>query len=239
MVRFYLLRLLKDTIGHVILIGLPLVLITLMVSINRNVPEAPPVEVAALYIGLIYILMFQGFGAAYTFEGLEHDFFSPFKNRLLMSPLHPMRFVYANLLFSILVSYAQSLVLLGYVWLVFGAQIPNLVGVLAVLLLGVVFAQLFAAWLIFVFKKAARAQLAITLYIIGAMILAGFFVPLPESAFTRWARIYSSPLTWVHHALYGFIEHRPEDVFLGVGLLSVGIVVVALWAARLSKSVLS
>lgn len=239
MVRFYLFRLLKDYLGHIILIGLPLVLITLMVSINRNVPGAPPVEEASLYIGLIYILMFQGFGAAYTFEGLEHDFFRPFKDRLLMSPLHPMRFVYANLFFSTLVSYAQSLLLLGYIVLVFGAEIPNLLGVLGILFIAVLFAQLLAALFIFLFKKAARAQLAITIYIIAGMALAGFFVPLPESPFTLWARTYSSPLAWTHHALYGLMGNRFDEVALGLGLLIGSMVVVALAATKLSRSVIS
>ena len=238
MARFYLLRLLKDYLGHIILMGLPLILITLMVSINRDAPGAPPVEEAALFIGLIYILMFQGFGAAYTFEGLEFDFFKPFKDRLLMSPVPPYRFVLANLIFSTLISYVQSILLLVYVMIVFSASVTNLFSVLLILLLGVIFAQLFAAVLVLVLKKAAKAQAAITLYIIAAMILAGFFFPLPSSDLTAWLSEYSSPMAWTHRALYGVMEMNYEVLLSSLGLLSGATLLMAGFVVLLSRRVL-
>lgn len=235
MLRFYILRILKDYIGHIILIGLPVVLITLMVSINRGVEGAPPVEEAALFIGIVYIIMFQGFGAAYTFEGIEHDFFRPFKDRLRAAPVNPMRFVMANIVFSIAISFTQSLVLLVYVIIVFGAVIPNWGFVLTVLFLGVIFAQLLAAMVIFLLKKASKAQALITMYIIAGMVAAGFFFPLPDSSISEFLSKFSSPLAWTHYAVYGFINSEYQEALLGTGLLSVAIVIIGLVVYRLSK----
>ncbi len=237
MVRFYALRILKDYIGHIILIGLPVVLISLMVAINAQAPGAPAMEEAALYIGLVYIIMFQGFGAAYTFEGIEHDFYKPFKDRLRAAPVNPMRFVVINILFGMTISFLQTLVLIGYIVLVFNVVIPHTVFVLVVLLLGVIFAQLLAALLIFTLKKAGLAQAAITIYIIAGMVLAGFFFPLPESNVTIFLSKFSSPLAWTHYAAYGFIEGQYSEAYLGLGLLAIASVLVALVVYQLSRKV--
>ncbi|MFH5882266.1 MAG: ABC transporter permease [Candidatus Izemoplasmataceae bacterium] len=237
MLRFYGLRILKDYLGHLILIGLPLVLISIMVSVNRGIEGAPSVEESALYIGIVYIIMFQGFGSAYTFEGIEHDFYKPFKNRLRATPVNPMKFVMANIFFSVVISFLQSIVLLAYVVIVFNAVIPNWAFVIVVLLMGVLFAQLLAALCIFAFKKASKAQAFITLYIIGAMVVAGFFFPLPESNITIFLSKYSTPLAWTHYAAYGFINTEYTQALVGVGLLGLAILIVAGVVYRLSKRV--
>ncbi|TVP95539.1 MAG: ABC transporter permease [Acholeplasmatales bacterium] len=239
MLRFYGLRILKDYLGHIILIGLPVALITLMVMINAEADAAPNTAEAARYIGIVYIIMFQGFGAAYTFEGLEHDFFKSFKDRLKASPVNPMRFVFANIGFGVLISFLQSLVLLVYVVVVFGSRIPNLPLVLMVLFLGVVFAQLLAALCIFLLKKGSKAQAAITLYIIGGMVLAGFFFPLPANDLTAWLSNYSTPLAWTHHAVYGLIEGVYHEALLGTGLLVVATLLVGAVVYQLSKRVVT
>ena len=237
MLRFYALRVMKDYIGHIILIGLPLVLISLMVAVNANSPAAPNIEEAALYIGLVYIIMFQGFGAAYTFEGIEHDFFKPFKDRLRAAPINPMRFVLMNIVFGIIISFLQSLVLVGYLIVMFNVTIPNPLFVIMVLFLGVILAQLLAAVAIFIFKKAGKAQAFMTIYIIVGMVLAGFFFPLPESDLTIFLGKYSSPLAWTMHAAYGFIESVYQNAIIGLGLLGIAIMIAGIIVYYLSRRV--
>jgi len=238
MMRFYLMRVLKDYLGHLILIGLPVALIYLMVSVNTEAGN-PDREAAALYIGIVYIIMFQAFGAAYAFEGLEHDFFKPFKARLLAAPVKPYRFVLANIVFSIVIGYAQSLVLLAYVMLVFNASVPGLGFVMLILLLGVIVAQLFGSVAVLLLKKAAKAQALMTLYVIGGMLLAGFFFPLPESDMTIFLSKYSSPVAWTHYAAYGVIEGISSQVFVGVSLLMSVAVLALITVVLLSKRVMA
>ena len=237
MFRFYFLRIIKDYIGHIILIGLPVVLISLMVMINQEASEAPNVSEMALFIGIIYIIMFQGFGAAYTFEGIEFDFFKPFKDRLKAAPVNPMMFVFMNILFSILISFMQSLFLLVFVVTVYGSVISNVIGVLFVLFLGVLLAQLLAAVCVLVFKKASKAQAFITLYIIASMVVAGFFFPLPKSSLTVFLSKYSSPLAWTHYAVYGFLNDRFNEALFGISLLLGVIIILSFLTYRLSKKV--
>lgn len=219
MIRFYALRLFRDYIGHLILIGLPVVLIYILVSINTQHELAPSTKEAALYIGFIYIIMFQGFGAAYTFEGLEHDFYSPFKSRLLAAPINPAAFVWANIFFSSIVSFIQSLVIMTYIIVVFNVTVNNLALVVIVLLLGVILAQLLGAILIFYTKKASIAQAVLIFYIILTMMIAGFFMPLPEHGLTEFLEKYSSPLTWINHSIHSIMEGQFSDSIITVSLL--------------------
>jgi len=237
MIRFYALRLMKDYLGHLILIGLPVVLIYLMVSINTQGEFAPPEAEAALYIGMIYIIMFQGFGAAYTFEGLEHDFYSPFKARLLASPVNPSKFVWMNILFSSIVSFIQSLVILTFVILVFNVTINNWGLVLIILLLGVLFAQCLGALLIFITNKASKAQAVLIFYIITTMIIAGFFMPLPQNSFTEFLSKYSSPLAWVNRAITTIMDGSFSDALVPTALLSITIVGLIMIIIHKSKQV--
>ncbi len=235
MLRFYGLRVLKDYLGHIILIGLPLALLTINTYIS--VENGAVQEEAALYIGLVYIFMFQVFGAAYTFEGMEHDFYKPFKNRLFAAPIRPTKFILANLFFSTLVSFLQSLVILSYVVIVFGVRIPNWGLILVVFLFSVMFAQLLAAVLIIFLKKANKAQAAITLYAIGGTMLSGLFFQLPENSLTEILEKYSTPIAWAFTSSNAWIEGNFEQGIQFLGML-VGITILAgLFLIKLTKRV--
>lgn len=236
MIRFYALRVAKDYIGHIILIGLPVALITLMVLINQDIePNIPTGELATI-IGLVYIVMFQWFGSAYTFEGIEHDFFTPFKDRLRAAPINPVKFVIANIVSGLLTSYLQTVVIVFYVMIVYQATIPNLFFVLIVLLLGSMLAQLVAALCILWLKKASKAQALVTVFIIMSMLVAGLFVPLPSNAFTEFLATYSSPLAWIHTT----ISHLIEGQFLVIpfSLIIISILAASFGTYKMSQKVI-
>ena len=237
-IRFYSLRVLKDIVGHVMLIGLPLLLITIMIALNE--PHVPEEEFnnLVLFIGLAYTIMFQGFGAAYTSEGIENDFFKPFKSRLLVTPINPMRYVLMTLSTSIVLSFLQSTLLILYLMVVYRITINNVLGVLAALFLGVVLSQLLASLFIFLTKKAGTTQAIITVYLIAGMMVGGFFFSLPTSDLVVFLEKFSSPLAWVRYAAYGFIDGDVTRILVGMGLLSLGIVIVGLFSYRLSQKVL-
>ena len=232
MVRFYALRVLKDYLGHAILIGLPLVLISVNLLIaegadpNFNRPEA------ALFVGLVFIIMFQVFGAAYTHEGIEHDFFTPFKDRLRAAPVNPVRFLLMNIVYGTVISFLQGMVLLTFVVVVHGAAITNWVLVVLVLMAGAVFAQLLSAFVIMLLKQASKAQAVITLYAIGGTMVAGFFFPLPENMLTEALSKYSSPIAWQMHAIDGFMAQDFGQGMLGFGLVlgAIAILLIGLYS---------
>lgn len=239
MLRFYAMRVLKDYLGHIILIGLPVVLIYVNMAIQANVAPDGDLDQAALFVGLVFILMFQVFGAAYTTEGMEFDFFTPFKDRLRAAPVHPVKFLLLNMVYSSIISFLQLMVLLVFIVAVYSAPVVNWPLVVAVILFGVVFTQTFAAVLIILAKKAGKAQAVITLYAVAGSILAGHFFPLPENAFTNFLRDYSSPIAWQRMSIEGFIDSDFREAFLGLGILAAAWAVCLILLFRLSKRVVA
>ncbi|MFW5838841.1 MAG: ABC transporter permease [Bacillota bacterium] len=235
MLRFYGLRVLKDYIGHIILIGLPIALITLMVMINKDIEPDISTGELAISIGFIYIVMFQWFGSAYTFEGIEHDFFTAFKDRLRAAPVHPVKFIIANIVFGLITSYLQTVVILLYVIFVYQAVIPNLYLVFIILLLGAILAQLVAALCILWLKKASKAQALITVFIIMSMLIAGLFVPLPSNSLTAFLSTYSSPLAWTHALILDLINGQFQLILFT--LIIISIIAVSIGTYKMSQKV--
>ena len=235
MLRFYGLRILRDYLGHIILIGLPVALIT--INTYLSVQNGAVQEEIALFIGLIYIFMFQVFGAAYTFEGMEHDFYSPFKDRLRAAPVKPFYFILANLFYSTLTSLLQSLFILSYVVIVFGVRVSNWGWMILVFVVAVLLAQLLAGVLIVLLKKASKAQAVITLYAILSPMLAGFFFTLPSGRFKPILEQYSSPVAWAWTSVHAFMDSDFQKAFYFLALLVALTVVLALVLAQLSKRV--
>ncbi len=235
MLRFYGLRVLKDYLGHVILIGLPIFMITFMSYINT--PEGESVAAVAGTITIAFLLMFHIFGAAYTHEGIEKDFFTPMRMRLKAAPVNPVRFIVAMIVYSVLISFAQTLVILAYSMVVLGAAFQNLPLVLLLFIINIVFSQLMAAVVILKLKKAAKAQAVMMAYAIGGPVLAGFMFPLPENTFTRFLERYSTPVAHIRTAITGVLNSDTTDIVLGAALALAFIAIITVVLVRLSESV--
>jgi len=239
MFRFYALRVLKDYLGHIILIGLPLVLIYVNMEIQANVDPAADMGQTAFFVGIVFILMFQVFGAAFTTEGMETDFFTPFKDRLRASPVHPVRFMLANMLYSSIVSFLQLMVILAFVFVMYEPTVSNWGLAVLVIFLGVGFTQTLGALVIILVKKANKAQAVITLYAIGGSMLAGHFIALPDNRITSFLGDYSSPISWQRLSIEHFVDGDYAMGMLGLGLLLGSWALILVLLFRLSRRVVA
>ena len=238
MIRFYGLRFLRDYIGHIILIGLPIVMIIAMVFINQGIADPSERNDVILYISLVYIIMFQGFGTAYAFEGIEHDFFKPFRARLMIAPVSQMRFIYMNLIGSIITSLCQTFIILATIWLIYNIQIPMFGFVVMVLMIASITLHFLGTYLILVFKKASVVQTIMTGFIIVSMFAGGYFIPFKSSRLTDFLNEYGSPIAWTHTSVYGFMNQNYNEAFMGIGLLILLTIICALLMKKALKKVL-
>lgn len=238
MIRFYGLRFLRDYIGHIILVGLPIVLIVSMVFINQDQVDPTAFKDMVLYIGLIYVIMFQGFGTAYVLEGIEHDFFKPFKARLMMAPVSRMKFLYLNLFGSLMTTLCQTLIVLGVISIIYELSIPKFGFVLLVLIVAALTIHLIATCLILIFKKQSVAQAVMTAVIIISMLAGGYFIPFESTKLTDFLNQYGSPIAWTHTSIYGFIDGNSTEAFLGIGLLITLSMICILYMRHALKKVL-
>lgn len=237
MFRFYLLRLLKDYLGHAILIGLPIFLIAMLTYINA--PDQTGWPEISRHITIVFVVMFQIFGAAYTFEGIEADFLSPMKDRLHATPVNPMHLVVIQIMFSALVSLIQSFILIVFAIVLFDAAFENVPAVMGFLVLSALAAQIFGGLLVMLLKSASKAQVVITLYAIFAPMVAGLNFELPDNAIKPYLERYSSPVAWTRIGLEGIIGNDGSDSLFGVLSLLALIAILAVFLRRTSKKVVA
>ncbi|MFW6284850.1 MAG: ABC transporter permease [Bacillota bacterium] len=237
MFRFYFLRLLRDYLGHAILIGLPIFLIAMLTYINA--PDQTGWAEISRHITILFVVMFQIFGAAYTFEGIEADFLSPMKDRLHATPANPMHLVAVQILFSTLVSLIQSFILIVFSMVLFNAAFERVLSIMGFLVLSALAAQLLGGILVMFLKSASKAQVVITLYAIFAPMLAGLNFPLPDHAVTPFLERYSTPIAWTRTGLEGILNGDGSDMLFGVVSLLVLIGVLTALLHQAAKKVIA
>ncbi|MFW5892964.1 MAG: ABC transporter permease [Bacillota bacterium] len=237
MLRFYMLRLLKDYLGHAILIGLPIFLIAMLTYINA--PDQTGWPEISRHITILFVVMFQIFGAAYTFEGIEADFLGPMKDRLHATPANPMHLVVIQIAFSTLVSLIQSFILIVFSMVLFDAAFERLFAIMGFLVLSALAAQILGGVLVMLLKSASKAQVVITLYAIFAPMLAGLNFSLPDHAITPYLERYSSPIAWTRTGLEGILNGEGSDTLFGVLSLLALIAILTVLLRQVSKKVIA
>ncbi len=236
MVRFYFLRLLKDYLGHAILLGLPVFLIAVLTYINDPTQAQWP-EISR-FVSIGFILMFQIFGGAYTFEGLQEDFLTAKKDRLNATPVAPIKIVLTQIVFSTVITYLQTLIILVFTIVFFGAEFSNIPLLLLLFLLSAFAAQLLGGVLLFLLKSGNKAQVTITLYAIFAPVLAGFNFQLPQNRITPYLERYSTPLALTRTGIHGLLDQNYTDVVIGFSSMMGFIVILMVLLNKFSKEVI-
>ncbi len=236
MLRFYSLRIMRDYLGHAILLGLPIFLVSIMTYINAS--STDEWALAGRYIAIVFILMFQLFGSAFTFEGLRDDFLTARKDRLKASPVNPSKLVITQIFLATIVTVIQGMVLIGFTMLVFNSEYPNLAFVTLLITLSAFVAQMFGAMMIFIFKNASKAQVGAIIYAILGPILAGMNAELPKSTITPYLERYSTPLALANTGIQGAFEGHTSDMMIGLISLLVTIAILIALVSRLSKRVI-
>lgn len=241
MVKFHLLRSVREIYGHIILIFIPVALIAFFSYIySNNIFGAGVDDISqqtrTLTIG--FALTFQIYGSAISFETLGHDFLTPMRNRLLVSPIEPEKIVSSVLLTSVVVSYLQTLVILIFSMILLDATFPRLFIVLLVLLLSVIFHQLLGTVILFLSKKVKTATAITSLYGIVAPFIAGLYFPLPENLVTRFLKNFGTPMSLAQKGIMGIMEGNAQDIFIGVTPLIIFSVILFGVINPLSKKVI-
>ena len=236
MLRFYTLRILRDYIGHIILIGLPMFLVCILTYITT--PDGESTAFVARHIAIVFVLMFQMFGAAYTFEGLRDDFLTPRKDRIKATPVNPIAIVLTQITLSTIITFLQGLLVIGFTVVMFGSSYPNMAFILLLIFLSALFAQLFGALLVFTLKSASKAQIGVIIYAILTPMLAGLNVELPDHAVVPYLERYSSPLALVNTGITGAFESHTNDMMIGLVSILLFIGVFTLLVKHYSKRVI-
>lgn len=234
MLKFYTLRSARDIFCHIILILLPILLISFFSYIysRYNIAAVTPL----LTIG--FALTFQIYGSALSFETLGQDFLSPMRNRLLATPANPVKIVLSILFSGIIVSFLQTFVVLIFSATILYIKFNNLFLILLVMLISVVFNQLFGCIILFLSKNVKTANSVTTLYGIVAPILAGLYFPLPDNIIINLFEKYLTPMALAQTAILGVMDNNLKNIAIGTIPLIILSLILFLLIKPLSKKVI-
>jgi ABC-2 type transport system permease protein len=237
-----MLRSSKDLFGHLILIFLPIILISFFSYVYSNdiINVGAGVDLSKLSTMLTigFALTFQIYGSALSFETLGRDFLTPIHDRLLSAPVNPRKLVLSVMFTGTLVSFLQTLIIMIFSIIILDAKFNYLIPILIVLLISVVFNQLFGTVILFLTKKVNTATAITSLYGIIAPMIAGIYFPLPDTKFLNLLKDYLTPMSLAQTAIFGIINQDIENILLGVTPLLVFIVILFILIKPLSKKVI-
>lgn len=236
MFRFYALRTLKDWIGHVILIGLPITLIYLLTYINAY--DTDFWAEAASVISISFIIMFQVFGSAYTHETMHHDFFTAFKDRLLATPARKNHVIFMILLISTLTSFIQTMFILVFSVVVVGAEFSRYELLIPLLLLSSIISQFIAGYFMVLFKNTSKAQAGITFYAILGTFMAGMFFEMPSGRVSDFLTRFSTPVAWARSAALSLLGYTDDGFIVSFILLMVTAIILVMLMPYFIKKVI-
>jgi len=242
MFKFHILRSTRDIFGHIILICLPIVLISIFNLIySGNMIETGAIIDStgistALTIG--FALTFQIYGASLSFETIGQDFLSPMHDRLLATPSNPRNIVMSVLFSSIVVSFLQTLVIILFSIIILDVELKNLSAILLVLLISVIVNQLIGTIILFLTKKVRTATAFITLYGSIVPFITGLYFPLPNRPIFDLMRNYLTPMSLAQTAIFGIMDQNYRNVLIGTIPLILIMVILFMLIKPLSRKVI-
>lgn len=223
MFKFHFTRGMRDGIGHLILITIPVLLIAFFnfiysgSLIQIDMQNSPLSYLAVLTIG--FALTFQIYGASISFEALGEDFFTPRHDRLAASPAEPRSIVISTLAVGSLVSFLQTLVVLLFSSLVLKADLGPLLFLLPIFLLSIIFNQLLGTVLLLLTRSVKTANGILTIYGSIVPMSVGLYFPLPRNLFFNLLRSYLSPTALANTAILGVLKAEIAQTLIGAGAL--------------------
>ncbi|MBY0162619.1 ABC transporter permease [Cytobacillus firmus] len=194
MTYFSLLRLIREPIGQLLLLGLPLVVITVLgvvIGPYEGMNGVPPLDLMAVTT----IMGVQFFGGTYLMSYLDIDLLKTRKWRIYSLPINVAVYSSSLILACTLFSTLQGLVLALFTTWVFGIAWGSLGWVLLVFIIYSFFAQSVHLLLTLSIHSIKLAERVSEVLGIGFIILTGLMFPLPDHRFFEFMSSYGNPVS--------------------------------------------
>ncbi|QOT11157.1 ABC transporter permease [Paenibacillus sp. JNUCC32] len=235
MTYFSLLRLIREPIGQLLLVGLPLVVITVLgvvIGPYEGMKGVPPLELMAVTT----IMGVQFFGGTYLMSYLDIDLLKTRKWRIYSLPINVAVYSSSLILACTLFSTLQGLVLVLFTTWVFGITWGSLGWVLLVLIIYSFFAQSVHLLLTLSIHNIKLAERVSEVLGIGFIILTGLMFPLPDHRFFEFMSSYGNPVSLGKMAVLEMLVDGGQDkAYLSILLLlalTVICMMISAWLGR-------
>lgn len=185
---------LRDYVTLLILLGVPIVLLTVFYFILE---DAPGVDGFSLMENqsVMLVLTFQLFGGAIVMQHISTDFFTAFKKRLYMIPFNKTMYGFSILTGGTLFSVLLGIILMIFTHFLFDVSWGNWFWAIYIIILMAVLSSIVCLICTFSVKKFSVAERLSEVYGVGFVLLSGVLFPMPDNAFFDFMSSHGNPLT--------------------------------------------
>ncbi|MEK3735135.1 ABC transporter permease [Paenibacillus sp. FSL M8-0334] len=205
MTYFSLLRLIREPIGQLLLLVLPLIIISVIGTVITGPIEGMDGVPSIDWMTTITIFTVQFFGGTYLMSLLNDDLLQTRKWRTYSLPIHVAFYSSSLILACALFSTLQGFVMVLFTKWVFGVQWGSLGWVLLVLAVFSLFAQFIHLALVLSIKSFKLSERVSEIIGLGLLVLTGLMFPLPDHAFFNWMSSYGNPVMLGQRAVTGML----------------------------------
>jgi ABC-2 type transport system permease protein len=224
-VRFSVLRMLRDLPSLIPLLCVPLLLIPIIGAVfskllaGSSFLNGAPDSMSFFAIGLV--IMFQLFGGRYTMDYVKNAFLTDRKWRMAAVPCRPWTLAMGITAAGWLASMLQGCLLVLFARVILGVRWGNVGVVVAVLAATALLSQLMNLALILLARNYSLATAVSWFYAYGSCMLGGLIFPLPTNLpFWRFMVTYGTPYSLAQTAVIAAAGGRARtDVAVSIGAL--------------------
>lgn len=223
--RFSILRIVRQPASTVVTVGIPLVLIPIMGAVFTKIGNwdsylngaANPMA----FFGIGIVVMFQLFGGRFSMEGTRETLLSDRKWRIHAAPCEPGVFAMGVLAASTLINFLQGLLLVVFTRIALGVHWGSISVVILVMLGISLLAQLVNVVIVLLVRNYGAAVTFGWVFAWGSAALGGLIIPLPsDNPFWHFMATYGTPFSLAQTAVVKSAAGGvPSEVAICVGLL--------------------
>jgi ABC-2 type transport system permease protein len=224
-VRFSVMRMLRDFPSLIPLLLVPLLIIPILGAVfskllaGSSFLNGAPDSMTFFAVGLV--IMFQLFGGRYTMDYVKDAFLTDRKWRMAAAPCRPWSLAMGIMAAGWLASMLQGFLLVLFTRLILGVRWGSPGVVVAVVAATALLSQLVNLALVLLTRNYGLAAAISWFYAYGSCMLGGLIIPLPMNVpFWRFMVDYGTPYSLAQTAVIAAAGGRARtDVAVGIGAL--------------------
>jgi ABC-2 type transport system permease protein len=228
-------RMLRGYLAHVILMGLPLALITILGLVAGNAVDSR-IDIPFMdIIAITQVFAFQFFGGFYTMEFIKSDLIESTKWRLYSLPYSAHEHAFSIILSTSIFNMLQGLVIIIFTHYVYDVYWGNMVIVMLTLLAISILSQLVFLNCALGIKNYKTAERAGTAYGLISITLGGVWFTMPDIEILNFIITYINPFSLGVGSTHAVILGNMEEALLNIGILIIEAVIMGVIAIYIGR----
>ena len=217
-VKFTMLRLLRNYLVLLLLLGMPIALLTIFSFIMSGMTA----EDGTRYFdetALTMVLVFQLFGGSMVMHFIHYDLFTTNRMRMYAAPFNRTMYAFSVMMCGSAFSVLLGIALMVYAQFVLGTVWSSWGWMIYLICLMSVLSSIVCVIFVSCVKNYKLAERLSEVYGVGFVVLAGMFFPMPKNAVFEFLGSYGNPLALSAGAVIQKSRGNVEEAWLQANIL--------------------